>query len=155
MLKQTTSAAAQLSPAVRPTRLWRRASVVVQYAIFPLAVLLVWQICSEIGFVRRNVFPPPSTVLSVWYDLVTGTTDAAARYSGTWFDHALASTWRVFAGFGWGVALGIFVGLLIGLSRTIERVLDPTVQVLRKYRLPRGCRYRWSFSASEMRRPCF
>jgi len=43
----------------------------------------------------------------------------------------LASTWRVFAGFAWGVALGIFVGLVIGLSRTVERVLDPTIQVLR------------------------
>jgi NitT/TauT family transport system permease protein len=67
----------------------------------------------------------------VWYDLVTGSTDAAARYSGTWLDHAWASTWRVFAGFGWGVALGIFVGLVIGLSRMMERVLDPTIQVLR------------------------
>jgi NitT/TauT family transport system permease protein len=126
MLKQTTSAAI-----AKPGYLWRRASVVLQYAIFPVTVLLLWQICSEVGFVRRNVFPPPSNVLSVWYDLVTGTTDAAARYSGTWFDHALASTWRVFAGFGWGVALGIFLGMLIGLSRAIERVLDPTIQVLR------------------------
>ena len=131
MLKQTTSAGARLSPVVTPSHLWRRASGVLQYAIFPVAVLLLWQICSEIGFVRRNVFPPPSRVLAVWYDLVTGTTDAAARYSGTWLDHALASTWRVFAGFGWGVALGIFLGLLIGLSRMTERVLDPTIQVLR------------------------
>ena len=131
MLKQTTSAGARLSPVVTPRHLWRRASVVLQYAIFPTVVLLLWQICSEIGFVRRNVFPPPSAVVSVWYDLVTGTTDAAARYSGTWFDHALASTWRVFAGFGWGVALGIFLGLLIGISRMMERVLDPTIQVLR------------------------
>ena len=131
MLKQTTSAGARLSPVVTPSHLWRHAPVVLQYAIFPVAVLLLWQICSEIGFVRRNVFPPPSRVLAVWYDLVTGTTDAAARYSGTWLDHALASTWRVFAGFGWGVALGIFLGLLIGLSRMTERVLDPTIQVLR------------------------
>ena len=131
MLKQTASAGARLSPVVKPRYLWRRASVVLQYAVFPLAVLLLWQICSEIGFVRRNVFPPPSAVVSVWYDLVTGTTDAAARYSGTWFDHALASTWRVFAGFGWGVALGIFLGLLIGISRMMARVLDPTIQVLR------------------------
>ena len=80
---------------------------------------------------RRNVFPPPSEVLSVWYDLVTGSTDAAGRYSGTWLDHAWASTWRVFAGFAWGVALGIFLGLLIGLTRVMERVLDPTIQVLR------------------------
>jgi NitT/TauT family transport system permease protein len=131
MLKQTTSAEAQSSPVAKPRDQWRRASVVLQYAIFPVAVLLLWQICSEIGFVRRNVFPPPSTVLAIWYDLVTGATDAAARYSGTWFDHAWASTWRVFAGFAWGVALGIFLGLLIGLSRAMERVLDPTIQVLR------------------------
>ena len=34
-------------------------------------------------------------------------------------------------GFGWGVGLGIFVGLLIGLSRVVERMLDPTIQVMR------------------------
>src|SRR6476619_6482356 len=131
MFKQSTSPVAPASVRVQPRDGLRRASIMLQYAVFPVAILLLWQICSEVGFVRRNVFPPPSSVLSVWYDLVTGTTDAAARYSGTWFDHALASTWRVFAGFGWGVALGIFLGLLIGLSRAIERVLDPTIQVLR------------------------
>ncbi len=131
MLRPAPSAGIELSPTIKPGYLRQRLLVWLQYAIFPLAILLLWQICSEIGFVRRNVLPPPSTVLSVWYDLVTGTTDAAARYSGTWLDHAWASTWRVFAGFGWGVALGIFLGLLIGLSRAMERVLDPTIQVLR------------------------
>ena len=131
MLKQTTSAEAGLSPLVKPRYRWRRAAVVLQYAIFPVAVLLLWQIGSEIGFVRRNIFPPPTAVLAVWYDLVTGATDEAARYSGTWLDHAWASTWRVFLGFSWGVALGIFLGLLIGLSRAMERVLDPTIQVMR------------------------
>src|ERR1700730_15738475 len=131
MVKQTTSAGVQLSPVVKPKYPWQRATLVLQYVVFPVAILLAWQICSEIGFVRRNVLPPPSTVLAVWYDLVTGSTDAAARYSGTWLDHAWASTWRVFAGFGWGVALGIFVGLLIGLSQVTERIFDPTVQVMR------------------------
>src|SRR6476659_2056960 len=131
MLKQSASAFSPPSLAVKPKDGWRRASLVLQYAIFPVGILLLWQICSEAGFVRRNVFPPPSEVLAVWFDLVTGSTDAAGRYSGTWLDHAWASTWRVFAGFGWGVALGIFLGLLIGLSRVMERVLDPTIQVLR------------------------
>ena len=131
MLKGTKSAGSRSSAVVKPGDLWRRTSIVLQYAIFPAAIFLLWQISSEIGFVRRNVFPPPSKVLSVWYDLVTGSTDAAGRYSGTWLDHAWASTWRVFAGFGWGVALGIFLGLLIGLSKVTERVLDPTIQVLR------------------------
>src|SRR5689334_21913952 len=102
-----------------------------QYAIFPVAVLVLWQAATELGWIRRNVLPPPLDVLAIWYDLLTGSTGAASRYSGTWWDHAFASTWRVFAGFGWGVALGIAVGLLIGLSRLFERMLDPTVQVLR------------------------
>jgi NitT/TauT family transport system permease protein len=131
MLKETQSAGARLPAVVKPGNRWRRTLLVLQYAVFPVVILVLWQIFSTIGFVRRNVFPPPSEVLSVWYDLITGLTDAAARYSGTWLDHAWASTWRVFVGFAWGVALGVFVGLLIGLSRVMERVLDPTVQVLR------------------------
>lgn len=124
------SAEARLPPA-KPKERLRRTALYLQYAVFPVAFLLVWQIFSEFGFVRRNVLPPPSAVLAIWYDLVTGQTDSAARYSGTWFDHAWASTWRVFLGFGWGVGLGIFVGLLIGLSRVVERMLDPTIQVMR------------------------
>jgi NitT/TauT family transport system permease protein len=131
MLMRTTSTEPRVSTVTNRRHRWSRVFLVLQYAIFPVAVLLLWQVCSEIGFVRRNVLPPPSEVVLVWYDLVTGSTDSAGRYSGTWLDHAWASTWRVFVGFGWGVALGIFVGLLIGLSRVMERVLDPTIQVLR------------------------
>jgi NitT/TauT family transport system permease protein len=103
----------------------------IQYAAFPVALLAVWQICVQIGMVRRGVLPAPADVALVWFDLITGATDAAARYSGTWLDHAAASLWRVAAGFAWGGALGILAGLLIGLSRIMERVLDPTIQVLR------------------------
>lgn len=131
MFTRTTFGEAQSPPAAKPKQGLRRVLLIFQYVLFPAAILILWQIWSEIGFVRRNVLPPPSDVLLVWYDLVTGSTDAAARYSGTWLDHAWASTWRVFAGFGWGVGLGIFVGLVIGLSRMMERVLDPTIQVLR------------------------
>jgi NitT/TauT family transport system permease protein len=114
-----------------PASTGRSLLVAPQYAVFPVALLATWQACAQIGLVRRSVLPAPTDVVLVWFDLVTGTTDAAARYSGTWLAHAAASTWRVLAGFGWGVALGILTGLLIGLSRIMERVLDPTVQVLR------------------------
>jgi NitT/TauT family transport system permease protein len=102
-----------------------------QYAAFPVALLAVWQACAQIGLIRRSVLPAPTDVALVWFDLITGATDAAARYSGTWLNHAAASLWRVAAGFVWGGALGILAGLLIGLSRVMERVLDPTIQVLR------------------------
>ncbi len=102
-----------------------------QYVAFPLGFLLVWQGSVEFGFIRANVIPGPLQVMAIWFDLITGLTGEAARYSGTWFDHAFGSTWRVFAGFGWGVALGVVLGLLIGLSRGFERMLDPTIQVMR------------------------
>src|SRR5215510_7874426 len=120
-----------LAPSVGRAMIGRRLIRPAQYAAFPVILLAVWQVCAQIGFVRRSVLPAPTDVALVWYDLITGATDAAARYSGTWFDHAAASIWRVFAGFAWGVALGTLAGLLIGLSRVIERVFDPTIQVVR------------------------
>lgn len=101
------------------------------YIAFPLAVLIVWQAFSMTGIVRRNVLPAPTDVFFVWYDLMAGSTRAAGRYSGQWWDHAWASVWRVYAGFAWGVGLGLVMGLLIGLSRLFEKVFDPTIQVLR------------------------
>ena len=109
----------------------RRLVLLVQYLVFPVGIFLLWQASVELGWLRRNVLPGPIDVVAIWYDLVTGATGSAERYSGAWLDHAFASTWRVFAGFGWGVALGIFFGLLIGLSRILERVFDPSIQVLR------------------------
>jgi NitT/TauT family transport system permease protein len=135
-----TSEAAQAScPRPRPSRPCKRRRsgqrrslpLPVQYAAFPIALLAIWQVCAQIGLVRRSVLPAPTDVALVWFDLITAATDAAARYSGTWLDHAAASIWRVLAGFAWGSALGIAAGLLIGLSRVMERVLDPTIQVLR------------------------
>jgi NitT/TauT family transport system permease protein len=94
-------------------------------------VLVAWQILAISGVYRREVLPPPTDIVAVAWDLLFGSTSAAGRYSGSWWSHAGASLWRVFAGFAWGVALGVFAGLLIGLSRLFERVLDPTIQVLR------------------------
>lgn len=118
-------AAAQRSPAAR------RLTALFLYVAFPGAVLIVWQILAVAGFYRRAILPPPSDIALVLFDLVSGATGEAGRYSGTWLDHTLSSVWRVFAGFLWGGALGTLLGLLIGLSRIVEKLFDPTVQVLR------------------------
>ena len=123
-----------ISQSVMPARKFAVESILIrafQYGIFPLVLLIIWQAVTEFGWVKRNVIPPPLEVLAIWYDLITGSTQEAARYSGTWWDHAFASTWRVYAGFGWGVALGVILGLLIGLSQVVERMFDVTLQVLR------------------------
>jgi NitT/TauT family transport system permease protein len=99
--------------------------------LFPIAIVAVWELLGVFGVYRRQVLPPPSEVVRVWFDLITGLTGEAGRYSGTWADHAFASLWRVLLGFAWSVTLGIVLGILIGLSRLTERVIDPTIQVLR------------------------
>lgn len=101
------------------------------YLVFPIVAITLWQALALAGFYRRQVLPGPGDVLLVWWDLVFGNLDLAGRYKGSWGDHAFASTWRVFAGFAWGVSLGVLLGLLIGLSRLVEKIIDPTIQVLR------------------------
>jgi NitT/TauT family transport system permease protein len=108
-----------------------RLMVLFLYIAFPGAVLIVWQILGVVGLYRRAILPPPSDIAQVLFDLITGFTGEAGRYSGSWLDHTFSSVWRVFAGFLWGGALGTLLGLLIGLSRVVEKLFDPTVQVLR------------------------
>lgn len=113
------------------SRAARRLTALFLYVVFPGTVLIVWQILGVAGLYRRAILPPPSDIALVLLDLVTGATGEAGRYSGSWLDHTLSSIWRVFAGFAWGGALGTLLGLLIGLSRVVEKLFDPTVQVLR------------------------
>src|SRR5262249_57474535 len=79
MERQTTSAGAQLSRVGNRKYPRRRVSIVLQYAIFPAAILLLWQVCSEIGFVRRNVFPPPSAGVSRLVGLGGGAGEVVGR----------------------------------------------------------------------------
>lgn len=101
------------------------------YAVFPLTVIVLWQGVALAGIYRRQVLPAPSDVVVVWLDLVTGWLDVAGRYTGTWWSHAWASICRVYLGFAIGAGLGVVIGLFIGLSHTVEKVIDPTIQVLR------------------------
>jgi NitT/TauT family transport system permease protein len=118
------SAARRISP-------WRSILNSVVPFLFPAAILIGWQLTVMWGGYRRSVLPAPSDILVAWYDLITGTTKASARYSGSWFDHVASSLWRVYLGFAWGSISGIIVGLFIGISRTFERAVDPTVQLTR------------------------
>ncbi len=101
------------------------------YFYVPLGILVLWQLIATSGLYPRSLVPPPTQVFYVWYDLITGRLDNAGPYTGVWFKHAAASLMRVYLGFFIAVCLGIVVGLVIGLSRTMERLLDPTVQLFR------------------------
>lgn len=101
------------------------------YAVLPLALLAGWELVGRFGPYRESLLPTPIRVAVVWADLVTGTTRAAGPYAGTWVAHAAASTARVAAGFAAAAVVGTGLGLLIGLSPLAEKLLDPTIQLLR------------------------
>ena len=90
--------------------------------IVPAALLLLWQVVTEMGIYSRGQLPAPADVLAAARQL------AAADELGL---HIRASMVRVAWGFGLGALAATLLGLAIGLSRTVEDFLAPTLQAIR------------------------
>lgn len=108
-----------------------RARLLANYAALPVLILVLWQLAGDLGLVKRALLPGPLQVVATWWDLATGATGDAGRYSGQLARHATASLARVLAGFALATVAGIALGVASGLSRTVERAIDPSIQVLR------------------------
>ena len=103
----------------------------IERAIVPLVLLIGWEIFSRSGVLPPALLPAPSTVLQAWADWVFATTGDTQDYSGRWIQDVSASAIRVFIGFGLAALLGIVLGMAIGWSRSIEKLIEPSLQVLR------------------------
>lgn len=90
--------------------------------LVPAALLLLWQVVTEMGIYSRGQLPAPADVLAAARQL------AAADELGL---HIRASMARVAWGFGLGALAATLLGLAIGLSRTVEDFLAPTLQAIR------------------------
>jgi sulfonate transport system permease protein len=108
--------------AVRTARLlqrvprWHIAGLLLPFALLALVELLV-----RIGVLPEHLVPAPSTLaVTLWQLGAAG----LAR-------HVVASTLRVFAGFGCGVAFALVAGAAMGLSRRLDALLEPSFQALR------------------------
>jgi len=108
-----------------------RARDLLTYLAFPALLLVIWHVSVVTGVVREQLLPTPGEVGLTLVDLIFANSGSAGRYSGDWAGHASASIVRVYAGFALAAALAVPVGLGIGLSRGFERLVDPTIQVLR------------------------
>ncbi|MFD2331296.1 ABC transporter permease [Cohnella sp. GCM10020058] len=91
-------------------------------AALPVAVLLVWQWLGDRELISPLLFPTPRVIAESFVWLWN---------SGVLFENLGVSLYRTFAGFGLGAGLGLLLGLFVGLSRSVERLLDPTVQMVR------------------------
>jgi NitT/TauT family transport system permease protein len=107
-----------------------RLALTINCAILPLSLLLLWQAIVVQGVVKAELLPAPTQVVATWLDLIVGQR-GEGRYAGVWWMHASASAGRVFAGFALASVVGVLLGVLIGLSRAFERLVDPTIQLLR------------------------
>ena len=90
--------------------------------LVPLAVLAVWQIASQTGFVPKNVLPAPTAVFAAFVKLAG---------NGQLAQHLGVSVQRALSGFLIGGSIGFVLGLANGLSRLSETVLDTSVQMIR------------------------
>lgn len=89
--------------------------------LLPIALLGLWYLGTERGWLSEQVLPPPAYVYQTLTDLVT---------TGDLWLNASASMQRVLVGFLIGSALGVVLGLVMGLSKTVEDYLLPSFNAL-------------------------
>jgi sulfonate transport system permease protein len=93
-----------------------------QYAVLPIVILVIWQTLYHVGYIKPIILPPPSQVARTFWELLR---------SGDLVRHIGVSIVRVLEGFGIAAALGLSLGVAIGLSRTLDRLTDFIIQVIK------------------------
>jgi len=121
---------AQASPLIRlstadpssPSRRWRALASGPQRYIGVALLLALWEISSQVGWIRPQELAAPTAVISSGaHLLVNGTLESAL-----W-----ASVQRVFWALAVGVPLGAALAVLAGISQVGENLVDANVQMLR------------------------
>ncbi len=100
----------------------RKIRHLLQYVSLTIAILAMWQTASNLGYIKPLILPPPSQVAITFWELVK---------SGAMARHVVISVLRVLEGFGIASVLGLGLGIAIGLSRTLDRMFDLIIQVVK------------------------
>ena len=92
-----------------------------------IVVVVAWEAIAEYLYPRfvptsRNIFPPPSAVLAIAWDLLS---------NGELVRHAAYSLWRVAVGFLFACVVGVPLGLSMGAWPVWRRQLSVVIEVLR------------------------
>ncbi|WP_042168280.1 ABC transporter permease [Paenibacillus gorillae] len=91
-------------------------------AALPIAILIIWEAAGAMGKLNPILLPTPSKILEEFVSLTA---------SGELARHLGISAWRALLGFLLGGGLGLAAGVWVGFSYKTERLLDPTLQMLR------------------------
>lgn len=108
-------------------------------AIVPLAALALWQVMSALGWVNPQIVPSPLAVLRKLLEYLAPLEPYSPEQgsyllwlvSGELLRDAYASLSRVIGGFLIGAGLALPLGLLMGSNKSVYKLFDPLVQILR------------------------
>jgi NitT/TauT family transport system permease protein len=103
----------------------------VERTFLPVALVLAWELVARAHLFPSTLFPAPSRVALALFDWMTGRLHIDESYSGHWLGAAASSTWRVAVGYALAAIAAVCLGVGVGWSRQVERIVDPTVQLLR------------------------
>jgi ABC-type nitrate/sulfonate/bicarbonate transport system permease component len=84
----------------------------------PIAVLLLWELCSLFGILDARFFPPPTAIFAKLGELVA---------NGELWGHISVSMMRLGIGFILGLVPALILGVLMGLYKPIRSALQPLV----------------------------
>ena len=85
------------------------------------AVLAVWVVASNQGWVSERILPPPAEVLESWWNLAS---------KGILADHLGVTLWEVFAGFVIGAAGGFIIAVVASFWADFRSVVWPYMVAL-------------------------
>lgn len=90
--------------------------------IVPVLFLAFWEFAVSMGWARRNLTPPPSSLWATFLNIIE---------TGELWETLAVSFYRVMMGFLIGGSAGIILGFGMGLFQTMNRLLTVMVSVLR------------------------
>jgi len=90
--------------------------------LLPLIILLAWEFATRAGTLSSRVLPEPLAVVKAAWQLIQ---------SGEMWADVKVSAWRALAGLLVGGGLGLMLGLATGLFKTLDILLDSTIQMVR------------------------
>lgn len=99
----------------------RLSNALVPWAV-PIAIVVIWQLAAQAGWLSVRILPAPVTIAKTFWRMTL---------SGELGSNLAISTARALTGFVIGGSIGLVLGFITGLSRLGERLLDTSVQMLR------------------------
>ncbi|MCX5904856.1 MAG: ABC transporter permease [Proteobacteria bacterium] len=95
--------------------------------LFPLLLLVLWQMFSSSGFIPPQILPSPLRIVTGIKELVF----AGLPPGNSLLLHCLESLLRVAAGFALALIIGVPLGIMVGWFKLLRNMLTPVIETIR------------------------